>query len=532
MMTALRGRGHVQPHKFGRYEVQAELGDGAMGRVYRAWDPSVSRVVAVKTIKTEYLTSDTTAEYMRRFRREAQAAGSLSHPSIVRVYDVGEDYLVMEFVDGRTLQQVLRESGRFEPTEALRLLGPVAEAVDHAHRAGIIHRDIKPANIMVQRDGQPKLMDFGVAHHLEASVMTTAGQILGSPSYMSPEQIAGQEITGRSDVYALAVVAYEMLTGLPPFQGTITQVIYRVMNDAPPPPRLRNAGLPPRYDDVFARALEKDPAKRFETASAFVAALDLREFELQLTPAEIERPARGAAAARPRADHETLDTILSVPPGRLAPLQPEGPKKRRGLAAIVVGAVVLLALAAAAWWAFTRPPAQPPVAEASPAPSLPPPAPAAVAVTTQPTAAPSATASATPTASPAATPSPRPARVRATPTPTPPPAPTPPPTPPPVVEGQLVEMGPGVTPPVKVRGDSAPYPEKARSKHLQGTVAVNIVVDENGFVTDPQVVESAGALLDEAVLASLPSWRFEPARKDGVKVKLRWQVRQTYKIGR
>ena len=520
----------MQPDKFGRYEVQAELGDGAMGRVYRAWDPSVSRIVAVKTIKREYLTSDTTAEYMRRFRREAQSAGSLSHPSIVRVYDVGEDYLVMEFVDGRTLQQVLREEGRFEPAEALRLLGPIADAVDHAHRAGIIHRDIKPANIMVQSDGQPKLMDFGVAHHLEASVMTTAGQILGSPSYMSPEQIAGQEITGRSDVYSLAVVAYEMLTGLPPFHGTITQVIYRVMNDAPPPPRQRNAGLPARYDDVFAQALEKDPAKRFATAGDFVSALDLRELELQLTPGEIEHTAR-AAGSRPAAEGDAQETILTIPPGGRTALPPANAKSGRKQPVLIVGAVVVAAAAAGAWWIASRPapnsaaPAATaqPTAAASAAP-LPSPTPVVVVA-----ASPVEAATASPAASPSATPPPRAARVHAK--PTPPPAPLAPPTPPPVVEGQLVEMGPGVTPPVKLKGES-PYPDKARRQHLQGTVAIGVIIDETGQITDPLVVESAGAILDQAVLASLRDWRFEPARKDGVKVKLRWLVRQTYKIER
>jgi eukaryotic-like serine/threonine-protein kinase len=247
------------PERFGRYEVLAELGDGAMGRVYSAWDPKVSRVVAVKTVKSELLTSATADDYLKRFRREAVAAGALTHPQVVRVFDIGDDFLVMELVEGRTLFAMIREAGRIEPAETLRLLGPVAEALDHAHRAGIVHRDIKPANVIVQPDGQPKLMDFGVAH-LAASVMTTAGQVLGSPSYMSPEQIAGATVTGRSDVYSLAVVAYEMLTGQSPFQGkSITQVIYRVMHEQPAPPRHWNAALPARYDDVFARALAKDP---------------------------------------------------------------------------------------------------------------------------------------------------------------------------------------------------------------------------------------------------------------------------------
>ena len=214
----------------------------------------------------------------------------------MRVFDLGDDFLVMELVEGRTLHRVIREEGRLAPEEALRLLAPVAEAVDHAHRAGIVHRDIKPANIMVQPGGPPKLMDFGVAK-IEASVMTTAGQILGSPSYMSPEQIAGENVTSRSDLYSLAVVAYEMLTGQPPFQGkTITQVIYQVMHEAPPPPRRWNAGLPARYDEVFARALAKDPAARFPTAGEFVAALDIKEMEYALS----EPVATAPPAARRR----------------------------------------------------------------------------------------------------------------------------------------------------------------------------------------------------------------------------------------
>jgi serine/threonine-protein kinase len=267
------------PDKFGRYEVLMEVGDGAMGRVYTAWDPAVGRVVAVKTVKRELLTRETAPEYLRRFRNETIAVGALSHPAIVAVYDVGEDYLVMEYVEGRTLQAILRERGRLEPEEVLAILAPVADAIDLAHRRSIVHRDIKPANVMVQADGQPKLMDFGVAK-VETSVMTATGQILGSPTYMAPEQIAGQPVTGLADVYALGVVAYEMLTGRPPFYGkTITQVIYHVMHGLATPPQRLNASLPGRYDDVFAKVLQKDPVQRYETAGAFVAALDMRTIE-------------------------------------------------------------------------------------------------------------------------------------------------------------------------------------------------------------------------------------------------------------
>jgi serine/threonine protein kinase len=205
----------VLSQKLGRFEVRARIGEGTMGRVFSAWDPKLARMVAVKTLKTDLLASATAAEYRKRFRREAVAIGSLSHENVVRVFDVGDDFLVMELVPGETLRTRLQRRLRLEPDEALRLLEPLADAIDHAHRTGIVHRDVKPANVIVQPDGQPKLMDFGVAH-LTASVITAAGQAIGSPAYMAPEQIAGQEPDGRADVYSLAVVAYEMLTGLPP----------------------------------------------------------------------------------------------------------------------------------------------------------------------------------------------------------------------------------------------------------------------------------------------------------------------------
>ena len=212
-----------------------------MGRVYRAFDPIVRRTVAIKTIKSEYLTKDEAPEYLRRFRREAQAAGVLNHPNIVSIFDVGENYLVMELLEGKTLQAELQEKGKLEPTEALRILTPVAEGLDHAHRAGILHRDIKPANIMVLPDGRAKLMDFGVAH-VETSVMTTAGQIFGSPVLHVARAGVGDDVDSRSDLYSLAVVAYEVLTGQRPFQGTsLTSIIYKVMSEVPAPPRQWNS---------------------------------------------------------------------------------------------------------------------------------------------------------------------------------------------------------------------------------------------------------------------------------------------------
>ena len=267
---------------FGRYEAHVEIGDGAMGRVYRGFDPMVGRFVAIKTVKAEYLTRETRAEYLKRFRREAQAAGRLAHPNIVSIFDVGEDYFVMEYVEGITLAELLRYRTSLDVISGLRVLAPVAEALDYAHRAGVVHRDIKPANIMVQPDGRPKLMDFGVAR-LETSAMTSSGQFFGSPSYMAPEQILGSAITHEADLFSFAVVAYEALTGKRPYQGdSITTIIYKVVNESPALPRSLNPDLPAHFDEAFRRALAKQPTQRYATGMEFVSALAGEDLETSL----------------------------------------------------------------------------------------------------------------------------------------------------------------------------------------------------------------------------------------------------------
>ncbi len=285
-----------QERTLGRYEVLGVLGAGSMGVVYRAFDPMARRVVAVKTVRPEHVAGPEAGEYLLRFRREAQAAARLVHPNIVTIFDVGEDYFAMELLEGATLQAILRERGSLQVGEALRVLGPVAAAMDHAHSKGTIHRDIKPANLFVLADGRPKVMDFGVAH-LDAAVITVSGQVFGSPAYMAPEQITRGEVTVATDVFALAVVAYETLTGRKPFEGeTITPVLYSVVNTDPPPPSSWNPALPRPYDDVFRRALAKDPTARFPSAEAFVAALGVT------APAQavhLEQPSSESATRRP-----------------------------------------------------------------------------------------------------------------------------------------------------------------------------------------------------------------------------------------
>ncbi len=309
-----------------------------MGRVYKAWDPLVRRVVAIKTIRSEYLTHETSEEYLRRFRREAQAAGRLSHPNIVGIYDVGEDYFVMEFLEGVSLQAILAHRVMLPPSEALRILTPVAEAIDYAHHAGVIHRDVKPANIMIQPDGRAKLMDFGVAR-LPTSAITDSGQSFGSPSYMAPELIASDDVTPRADLFSFGVVAYETLTGRRPFQGdSITAIIYRIVHEPAPPPRAYNDDLPPHHDEVFRRALAKEPTNRFPTAQSFVAALAGEELTL---PEELLEPL-GAAPPRDPSGELTTHLLKRRPDGTI---EDDEPAPRRWLP-WVVAAAALLALSA------------------------------------------------------------------------------------------------------------------------------------------------------------------------------------------
>ena len=294
--------------KFGRYEILGEIGQGAMGMVYKARDPLVDRVVAVKAIKADVLAQDETGEYGKRFQRESRAVGQLSHPHIVTIFDVGDNFFVMEYLEGKSLLALLAERGSLSLDETLELVSPVADALQYAHRQGIFHRDVKPANIMVLEDGRPKIMDFGLAH-LESTVMTSAGQFLGSPSYMAPEQVEHGEVNAQVDLYSLAVVTYEMLTGKKPFPGdSITTVLYKVVNAPPIPPHELKAELPREYEDIFRCALAKKPSERFTSFSEFVSALNLKQFDqLQIpvvsTPGE---PAETPSAPDVSQEEQTL----------------------------------------------------------------------------------------------------------------------------------------------------------------------------------------------------------------------------------
>jgi len=259
--------------RFGRYEVLEEIGHGAMGVVYRARDPKINRDVAIKSISIDKKISSTDADIFRqRFLREAEAAGRLSHPGIVTIFDVCEEpdthdpYIVMEWIKGQSLDQVLKEKGKLSPGEAMQLVSELADALDCAHGQNVIHRDLKPANILITEDGHPKIADFGVAK-LNLENLTMHGEVWGTPAFMSPEQLQGEAIDGRSDVFSLGVILYMLLTGHGPFQGNspIT-VSFKVLNHNPIPAGVLNLDLPPGIDHVLARAMAKNPAARYQRA--------------------------------------------------------------------------------------------------------------------------------------------------------------------------------------------------------------------------------------------------------------------------
>jgi serine/threonine protein kinase len=253
----------------GRYQIVSELGRGSMGVVYQGFDPLIGRTVAIKTMLVEGLGPAEFEEYKARFQREAQAAGILTHPNIVTVYDFGEDngvlYLAMELLNGKSLQDLVEEQNILPLETIVPMYEQVCSALDHAHRNNVIHRDIKPANIMILESGLVKVTDFGIAKMMSLG-MTQAGQILGTPNYMSPEQVKGRGVDGRSDIFSLGVILYELVTGEKPFSGqNITTVIYKIINENPIPPRELDATIHPGLSYVISKALAKDPGERYQT---------------------------------------------------------------------------------------------------------------------------------------------------------------------------------------------------------------------------------------------------------------------------
>ena len=285
--------------KLGRYIIVEELGQGAMGVVYKAVDPLIDRTVAIKTINLD-LSRDELENFEKRFQREVQSAGKLNHPNIVTIYDVGRTegvaYMAMEFLEGKELREVL-DSGVVLPVEkVVHIAAQICDGLAFAHEHGIIHRDIKPANIMVMKNGMVKITDFGIAQVSSAS-RTMAGMVMGSPKYMSPEQVVGQAVDGRSDIFSLGVMLYEMLTGKTPFVGdNISAIMYQILNEEPIPPKTFNQNIPDSLNHIILKALAKHPDARYQTTKEF--GRDLRKYKT------LEIPAPGEPTSPPTAPME------------------------------------------------------------------------------------------------------------------------------------------------------------------------------------------------------------------------------------
>ncbi|MBW8825079.1 MAG: Stk1 family PASTA domain-containing Ser/Thr kinase [Acidobacteria bacterium] len=339
----------------GRYEIERRLARGGMADVYLARDTLLDRPVALKVLFPEFATDHS---FVERFRREAQAAANLNHPNIVAVYDWGEEgstyFIVMEYIDGRSLSQIVRDEGPLEPTRAAEITQSIAGALGFAHRNGVIHRDVKPGNVLLAPQGQVKVTDFGIARAVSASEnLTQTGTVMGTATYFSPEQARGEPVDPRSDVYSLGIVLYELLVGAPPFTGdSPVSVAYKHVSEQAELPRRRNPRIPAPLEAVTMRALAKNPANRYDSADDFAA--DLRRF-IEGAPVQAESvlaaedftqavgttAAGEATRAIPLADSTRVMT--SVGGGTAPP-----PARRSPLFYVVVGLIALLIAGGAA----------------------------------------------------------------------------------------------------------------------------------------------------------------------------------------
>jgi predicted Ser/Thr protein kinase len=370
LLPLLSGSGAIPEH-LGRYEVQEIIGRGAMGAVVLARDPAIDRIVAIKLIQTAiHLSAAELEKYRERFHREAKAAGKLLHPGIVTVFDVGQGqgeipFIVMEYVQGKTLQEVLKTE-ELSPGEALRIAGDVLDALSYAHSQGVVHRDIKPSNILITPDRRAKIMDFGIAH-VVGSEYTQAGEVLGSPNYMAPEQLSKKKIDLRTDLFAFGVVLYRMLTGKLPFTGdSFASIAGGVLSENPAPPETINPAVSPALGRVVLRCLEKDPARRFPSANQVKAALDSPESSSAmeaLSPTDRSEPASAGAAAEPTPAASADASKNDLTPARRA--------AARGRARLALAISVPLLLTAAVLALFFAP--RRPAEEASPPLASPPP---------------------------------------------------------------------------------------------------------------------------------------------------------------
>jgi eukaryotic-like serine/threonine-protein kinase len=322
----------VEIQKLGRYEIISKLGRGTMGTVYKAVDPVIERTVAVKAINLD-MPKDEFEDFEERFYREAKSAGRLNHPNIVTIYDAGETesiaYIAMEYLEGQSLREILKAGTSMSYDRISEIVTQIAEGLAYAQQHGIVHRDIKPANIMITKAGQVKITDFGVAH-LPTGSKTETGTIIGSPKYMSPEQIVGKSVDGRSDIFSLGVVLYEMLTGKAPFDGdSISTIMYRILNEIPVDIRKINKQIPVAFDYIISKALAKLPENRYQKATEL--AHDLRHYKtLSPSPSQLaamkQSPQKTLERRSNRRIEPTVKKLELVPDARKEPVfPPAGP---------------------------------------------------------------------------------------------------------------------------------------------------------------------------------------------------------------
>ena len=394
--------------RLGKYLIRRELGRGAMGVVYEGFDPTIERTVAIKTIRAEQFEPAQMTEMLARFRREAQAAGRLNHPNIVAIYEYGEDgaavaaagadpdatvidappaagaakiaYIAMEFIKGRELKDYFDENRRFPMQEIGRIMGELLGALGHAHSHGVTHRDMKPANVILLDSGASvKVADFGIAR-IETSELTQAGTVLGTPSYMSPEQFLGQTVDGRSDLFSCGVILYQFLTGEKPFTGAVTTIMHKVLKEEPLAPSMLNATLPPAWDAVVKKSMAKNPDQRYQSAAEFSQEIrDVIDGKvgradttlINLGDTTMPSVVRSGAASVPLAQTPLPASTLAQPTAA-----PSGGSKS-GL--VLAGVAAVLVVAGAAYMTLTKKTEAPSQPASAPATVTPPGTPAAAA---------------------------------------------------------------------------------------------------------------------------------------------------------
>ena len=329
------------PTHLGKYAITDELGKGAMGVVYAGFDPGIERKVAIKTIHKAMLEGEDGEELKARFKREAQAAGRLMHQNIVAIYEYGEDsgtpFIAMEFVQGKELKDFIKNSVRFDLARIVTIFSQTLDALEYVHAAGVVHRDIKPANIILLENDKVKVADFGIAR-VESSEMTTVGTVMGTLSYMSPEQFEGKQVDSRSDLFAMGVILYELLTGEKPFSGEgFATIMHKVVNAPAEDPTLHNYDIPKSFAAVINKALEKRAADRFQSAKQFKEAIELAVLDKYV--ADVPAPNDGG-------------TFIGTP--RISPKVAQASSivttRKSPMALILSVGIVLLVATLAGWW--------------------------------------------------------------------------------------------------------------------------------------------------------------------------------------